>query len=165
VLAFASATSAVTIPAGLPEGNYIVTVDESGNGNHDFTLIDNVPSIAPSTPNRLKSRQDTFPSSSGAKCSGDRYLNSNDFYNGAWDKFYNACNGLGGQTIGNGKHLATYNGDSVAFMCSYANNPCSAKEWSIAVERISGACSGRSGGTMQAGYYNVPEWKKVSSKL
>jgi hypothetical protein len=161
ILTFAGIASAFTIPADLPHGSYVVTIDGAGNDN--FTLISEVPATTNTHATRLSKRDVSFPSNSEAVCQNSIWFSSDAFYGSNWNGFYETCSHRGSDNVvGKGGSLVNYAGNSVAFMCSYAKSgaPCVPAEWSAAVGKIANKC-GQSSGNMQPGFYNIPDWYKV----
>jgi len=161
--AFASMAFAVRIPEGLPEGFYLITVDDAGNDN--FTLINDqlyadAPKGPPSGPPSSVAKRAPvgWPRGTYPVCSDAQWTPSSDFYDHAYGQFWANCQG---QWVKNKGHIAGYWGNAVAFMCSYGDNPCVNEEFASAVGWVADHCKARDHGYQQSGWLNVPPWKKV----
>ncbi|KAG4429757.1 hypothetical protein IFR05_014761 [Cadophora sp. M221] len=87
LLTLTTLTTAITIPANQTDGTYSVSLI---NGIEAHTKISDIDTTAPLVVPRSGLIGKRWPGDAAAKCNDD-FLLSNDFYNGAYNGFWNQC--------------------------------------------------------------------------
>ncbi|KAK4124421.1 hypothetical protein N657DRAFT_595284 [Parathielavia appendiculata] len=165
--AFGSALSQTIQLPELPDGSYIMSLDDDGKLTWTDITANVTSSPAPAIPKRDAAgsssrihKRFNWPSGTYPWCPGGDWFLLTDFYDHGWDAFYATCAAGGGYKFPRNTVLTEYQGTSVSYMCAYTTNPCNVNEWVDAVNWAAGNCHGRSNGWMEPGYLHVPAWNK-----
>ncbi|KAK4466370.1 hypothetical protein QBC42DRAFT_327799 [Cladorrhinum samala] len=155
----------ITLPESLPNGSYLISVGADGKPTWTEVATANVTDtpkrdITPGSTSARLGKRFPWPSQTYPYCPGGDWFLLSDFYDHAWNAFYDSCYANGNHKFPQGTVFANYQGNAVAYMCAYSANPCSADEWVDAVNWVSSNCVGRSDGWMEPGYLHVPGWNK-----
>jgi hypothetical protein len=156
-LAFFTVVSSFAIPDGQPDGTYMYSIDEFGNGIHTPVNITESTATAPRTPihvaGRAVEKRVNWPSGTTVDCQND-YLWSDNFYHGAFDKFFQSCHDNYLDEV----HMYSITGQAKAYICNYdiwQGSVCRSSEWVEFVNWASGQCKQGTNGWKQAGMCSV----------
>jgi len=152
----------------LPDGNYLISIGDDGKPTWTKIVANVTDAPAPVIPKRDTTstsaplgKRFNWPSRTYPWCPGGDWFLQRDFYDHGWGAFYAMCDEAGDHWIPKYRSIATYQGTSVTYMCTFSTSaPCRTDEWVDAVNWVSNNCYGRSNGWMEPGYLDVPEWHK-----
>ena len=160
-IAASALAQTLPVPEDLADGVYLITIDNDGssqitkqlaNVTGTTTTTTTTDDSSPVSKRRFgKKRAYNWPSGTYPYCPGGNWFLQNDFYNRAFDSFWNTCASLGSYKIPAGARLVAKQGTSVAYMCAFTTNPCNTNEFGNAVDWTAGSCAARSNGWMEPG--------------
>ncbi|CCC07595.1 hypothetical protein SMACR_08154 [Sordaria macrospora] len=156
---FAAASSVLagtyTIPEDLPDGTYLFTLDADGN---QITTLLNATNTDTATE---RERAYNWPAGTYTACPGGDGLKFSDFFDHAWNMFFNECyDSEVNLRYYTGALFSSY-GTSKAYMCAWTPNICRPAEWAAAIDWMRNTCPGlSSNGFMETAFLQIPAWNK-----
>lgn len=126
IVVIASATyQGITLPSNLKDGAYIITINEGGNRTiQDITV--NIAAAGASFLNTVSINAKLFgrhrkrypwPTGTSPVCPGGDWMVQTDFYDRAFNAFWDQCRINGNNKFPRGSVFANYQGESVGYMC------------------------------------------------